>query len=132
MSMTTVAETPASPGPLRPSTTLGAVLSEAEGRGTGPTESSSQGVGRVPAVRNAQAGAAGTRIELVTDFHRFLELESEWNAAVDRAGVTHPFLTHEWFRTWWECFGGGSRSLPGLGRRGSGNVGRTTRGVQTR
>lgn len=43
--------------------------------------------------------------EIVTDTGRFLALEHEWNDAVARAGVTHPFLRHEWFRTWWECFG---------------------------
>ena len=43
--------------------------------------------------------------EIVTNTGRFLELEREWNDAVSRAGVTHPFLRHEWFRTWWECFG---------------------------
>ena len=26
-----------------------------------------------------------------------------------RAGLTHPFLRHEWLRTWWECFGAGGR-----------------------
>jgi CelD/BcsL family acetyltransferase involved in cellulose biosynthesis len=44
--------------------------------------------------------------EIIADPGRFIELEHEWNDAVDRAGVTHPFLRHEWLRTWWECFGG--------------------------
>jgi CelD/BcsL family acetyltransferase involved in cellulose biosynthesis len=44
--------------------------------------------------------------EVVSDASRFLALATEWNEAVDRAGVPHPFARHEWLRTWWECFGG--------------------------
>lgn len=47
--------------------------------------------------------------EIVTDYERFVRLEREWNDAVRRAGVPHPFLRHEWFRTWWDCFGAGRR-----------------------
>ncbi len=43
----------------------------------------------------------------VTDAGEFLRLEAEWNDLVDRAGIRHPFLRHEWMRTWWECFGVG-------------------------
>src|SRR5262249_49852659 len=31
-------------------------------------------------------------------------LESEWNDAVRRAAIPHPFLRHEWIRTWWDSF----------------------------
>jgi CelD/BcsL family acetyltransferase involved in cellulose biosynthesis len=51
--------------------------------------------------------APAVTTEIVADTGRFLELEREWNDAVARAGATHPFLRHEWFRTWWECFGAG-------------------------
>ena len=51
----------------------------------------------------------GTDTAVVTDESVFLGLETEWNDAVDRAGVMHPFLRHEWIRTWWECFGAGGR-----------------------
>lgn len=47
------------------------------------------------------------RVETIVDYERFLELEPEWNRLVERAGITHPFLTHEWLRTWWEAFGEG-------------------------
>lgn len=47
------------------------------------------------------------RTDVVTGYDAFVALEAEWNDAVDRAGVTHPFLRHEWFRTWWDCFGQG-------------------------
>ena len=43
--------------------------------------------------------------EIVTDYDAFVRLEPEWNEAVRRAQVPHPFLLHEWFRTWWDCFG---------------------------
>lgn len=55
-------------------------------------------VGRVP---------HGTpSVEIVSDYQRFLALETEWTDAVARAAVSHPFLSHEWLRTWWECFAG--------------------------
>lgn len=44
--------------------------------------------------------------EVVSDYTRFCAIETEWNEAVERAGVAHPFLRHEWFRTWWDCFAG--------------------------
>lgn len=50
---------------------------------------------------------AGSRpeIEVVSSYRGLLALEPEWNELYERAGVEHPFLTHEWIRTWWECFG---------------------------
>ena len=48
-------------------------------------------------------------VDIVTDEAAFLDLEAEWNETVDRAGLAHPFLRHEWIRTWWECFGSGGR-----------------------
>lgn len=48
-------------------------------------------------------------VDVVTDYAAFLDLEPEWNEAVDRAGIAHPFLRHEWVRTWWDCFGAGAR-----------------------
>ena len=47
-------------------------------------------------------------VEVVRDDAGFLGLEAAWNATVDRAGVAHPFLRHEWVRTWWDCFGAGA------------------------
>lgn len=46
-------------------------------------------------------------VETIRDYPAFLSLETEWNDAVERAGVPHPFLSHEWVRTWWDCFGTG-------------------------
>lgn len=46
-------------------------------------------------------------VATITDEKAFLELEPVWNDLVERAGIDHPFLTHEWMRTWWESFGAG-------------------------
>lgn len=44
-------------------------------------------------------------VDLVSDKSTFLALEGEWNDAVDRAAIAHPFLRHEWIRIWWDAFG---------------------------
>lgn len=57
-------------------------------------------------------------VETVTDHRAFLDLEPAWNEAVERAGIAHPFLRHEWVRTWWDCFGEGNRLHILLARSG--------------
>jgi CelD/BcsL family acetyltransferase involved in cellulose biosynthesis len=52
----------------------------------------------------------GARIDIVRDDEQFVALESEWNDAVERASVPHPFLRHEWVRTWWDSFGRSTHS----------------------
>ena len=59
-----------------------------------------------PAVHDASHGLT---VETVSDERTFLSLRSEWDDAVDRAHIAHPFLCHDWMRTWWECFGGDAR-----------------------
>ena len=66
-------------------------------------------------------GSTETTTEIVSDYDCFLDLEAEWNEAVERAGVTHPFLCHEWFRTWWDCFGA-NRSLHIVVARAGGRI----------
>jgi CelD/BcsL family acetyltransferase involved in cellulose biosynthesis len=46
-------------------------------------------------------------VTTITGEREFFALEAEWNDAVERAGIPHPFLRHEWLRTWWKCFGAG-------------------------
>ena len=60
--------------------------------------------------------------QVVTDYETFVRLEPEWNDAVSRAHVPHPFLLHEWFRTWWDCFGAGRGLHIVVVRDGSGIV----------
>lgn len=43
-------------------------------------------------------------VEVIGDYDTFLALETEWNDAVTRARVPHPFVRHEWVRTWWDAF----------------------------
>jgi|SRR5688572_22021120 hypothetical protein len=44
------------------------------------------------------------QIELLQDYESFVGLEPVWNHLVDEGGIDHPFLRHEWVRTWWDCF----------------------------
>ena len=44
------------------------------------------------------------RVDVVSDYAAFVNLEAEWNETVARAGIAHPFLRHEWVRTWWDAF----------------------------
>jgi CelD/BcsL family acetyltransferase involved in cellulose biosynthesis len=46
---------------------------------------------------------------VVADEAAFIALQDQWNETVARAHVPNPFMRHEWFRTWWECFGSGRR-----------------------
>ena len=61
-----------------------------------------------PALNWAVAPAAprldAYRVRTVTDYQAFLDLEAEWNDAVGRARIAHPFLRHEWVRAWWDAF----------------------------
>jgi CelD/BcsL family acetyltransferase involved in cellulose biosynthesis len=51
---------------------------------------------------------AEIRVETISDYQSFLDLEPVWNEVAEAAGLDHPFLEHAWVRTWWECFGAGS------------------------
>jgi CelD/BcsL family acetyltransferase involved in cellulose biosynthesis len=44
-------------------------------------------------------------VDVINDYAGFERLEPQWNDTVERAGLTHPFLRHEWLRTWWDSFG---------------------------
>jgi CelD/BcsL family acetyltransferase involved in cellulose biosynthesis len=48
--------------------------------------------------------------EVVREYQSFVALEHEWNEAVERARIPHPFLRHEWVRTWWDSFASPTRS----------------------
>ena len=61
---------------------------------------------RPPPATDATARPA-LRVETIADVEGLLRLEGEWDRAVQQAGIEHPFLSHAWVRTWWECFGSG-------------------------
>jgi CelD/BcsL family acetyltransferase involved in cellulose biosynthesis len=54
--------------------------------------------------RGPHVAAARATVDIVTDREAFLGLEAEWNDAVERARIPHPFLRHEWIRVWWDAF----------------------------
>jgi CelD/BcsL family acetyltransferase involved in cellulose biosynthesis len=51
---------------------------------------------------------ADIRVECISDFEAFLELEPVWNELVSAIRPDHPFFEYDWVKTWWECFGAGS------------------------
>lgn len=61
-----------------------------------------------PKVRNVarvrEAPATDLQVELIQDYESFLGLEPIWNRLVEESGIDHPFIRHEWVRTWWDCF----------------------------
>jgi CelD/BcsL family acetyltransferase involved in cellulose biosynthesis len=61
----------------------------------------------IPDTRFLLAGNARAKVEVVSDFGSLLQLQPAWDELMERAELDHPFLSHEWVRTWWECFGAG-------------------------
>jgi len=49
-------------------------------------------------------GSRSATVDLISDYDAFVALEGEWNDAVAHARIPHPFLRHEWVRTWWDAF----------------------------
>lgn len=49
------------------------------------------------------------KIEVVRDFDQFNAISREWDQLVDACGTDRVFLSHTWFRTWWEAFGAGKQ-----------------------
>jgi CelD/BcsL family acetyltransferase involved in cellulose biosynthesis len=48
-------------------------------------------------------------VTVITEPHEFERIGPVWDDLVRRAQPAHPFLTHAWFRTWWDAFGGDRR-----------------------
>src|SRR5262249_33035495 len=44
------------------------------------------------------------QIEVIRDMKRFNSIATEWDRLVDKSNVDRLFLSHTWFRTWWEAF----------------------------
>jgi len=45
------------------------------------------------------------RVDAITDFDSFMNAKPVWDRLVEKAEIAHPFLTHDWIRSWWESFG---------------------------
>ena len=43
-------------------------------------------------------------IEVITEYNDFIALEEEWNTLLEKCPNENVFLTHDWFRCWWEAF----------------------------
>lgn len=73
---------------------------------------------------NAPTPTPGFSVELVSDPAGFAALAPEWNDLAARAGLDHPFATHEWLSAWWAAFGDDGRELRvAVVRRGGACVG---------
>jgi CelD/BcsL family acetyltransferase involved in cellulose biosynthesis len=53
------------------------------------------------------AVALDLRVETLADFDAFVEAKPAWDSLVQKARIAHPFLMHDWMRSWWESFGAG-------------------------
>jgi CelD/BcsL family acetyltransferase involved in cellulose biosynthesis len=58
-----------------------------------------------PTLPGSRIPGRGFRVSVIQDYEQFASLAHEWNDAVDRARLSHPFLRHEWMRSWWDSFG---------------------------
>ena len=47
-------------------------------------------------------------VKVITEYSDFSALATIWNRLLDRSGIDHPFLTHEWITVWWNCFAEGA------------------------
>jgi CelD/BcsL family acetyltransferase involved in cellulose biosynthesis len=78
----------------------------------------------VPPLRPAAPRVAPPlSLHVVPDATAFDALAPEWDGFVARAGIPHPFLTHDWLRTWWACLGNqAAASLHVVLVRGGGEI----------
>jgi len=47
-------------------------------------------------------------IAKIDNFNDFLALEKVWNQVLEKSPSDTVFLTHEWFRCWWQAYGNGN------------------------
>jgi len=50
-------------------------------------------------------------LDVITTAEQLASLRDDWDKLIARANVTHPFVTHAWMQSWWECFGAGSEMM---------------------
>ena len=44
-------------------------------------------------------------VQEITTSEEFMNLKTEWNSLLDNSEINNFFLTHEWIKNWWRCFG---------------------------
>ncbi|HEX5055618.1 MAG TPA: GNAT family N-acetyltransferase [Gammaproteobacteria bacterium] len=76
-----------------------------------------QAIGEVP-VAGADGGLAQYHIEVIGDAAELARIKPEWDELLAKSGIDHPFLSHEWITSWWECFGSGKTLHVLLARSG--------------
>jgi CelD/BcsL family acetyltransferase involved in cellulose biosynthesis len=47
------------------------------------------------------------RVEVLSDAETLRRLQGEWNGLLAQTQIDHPFLSHAWITSWWQCFGAG-------------------------
>ncbi len=52
---------------------------------------------------------SASQVDVVRGVEEFNALAPDWNQLVDEWGSDRLFLSHAWFRTWWEAFGGSNQ-----------------------
>jgi CelD/BcsL family acetyltransferase involved in cellulose biosynthesis len=45
------------------------------------------------------------KVECIKEFEKFVQLRKQWNTLLFRSEQNSLFLTHQWFESWWQCFG---------------------------
>ncbi len=46
------------------------------------------------------------KVVCIKEFEKFVQLRKQWNRLLFRSEQNSLFLTHQWFESWWRCFGG--------------------------
>lgn len=62
---------------------------------------------RLPDAYEPEFAPGGYRVEVVRERAALQALAPEWTRLNAEAAIEHPFLSHEWLCTWWDCFGAG-------------------------
>jgi len=61
-----------------------------------------------PLLQEESVASAAIRVDVVSSYQEFLNLQPEWDLLSEAAQLDHPFLEFEWIRTWFDCCGKGS------------------------
>src|SRR5689334_6271054 len=56
-------------------------------------------------LESIEAVDAGCRVDIVSDYQTLLDLQPVWDELLAESVGAHPFLSHAWVCSWWECFG---------------------------
>jgi CelD/BcsL family acetyltransferase involved in cellulose biosynthesis len=60
----------------------------------------------LPPTSNSGGLNKSMQIKVIDNFQDFLNLENSWNRLFEKSSEHRVYLTFDWFRCWWEAFGG--------------------------